>query len=203
MLVQAMVNLDMIDTMGMGIHRMFMEQRKRYFPLPEYDLTDPDKVVLTIYGTILDENYTNLLYDRSDLSLADVLVLDRVQKKQLIDKATAAQFRKKELLEGRYPALYVSASVAAVTDEKAQYIKNRAFDDDHYEDLIYQFLLKYKSATKKEVETLLFNKLPDVLNEKQKYSKIGNLLTRLRKNGLITNIGGSPKKAKWILVQRQ
>ena len=32
-LVNAMVNLDMIDTMGYGIKKMFLEQRKRYFPL--------------------------------------------------------------------------------------------------------------------------------------------------------------------------
>lgn len=62
-LVQAMVNLDMIDTMGMGIRRMFMEQRKRYFPLPEYDLKDPNHVRLTIYGKLLDENYSTILFE--------------------------------------------------------------------------------------------------------------------------------------------
>jgi ATP-dependent DNA helicase RecG len=201
LLVQAMVNLDMIDTMGMGIRRMFLEQRKRYFPLPEYDVSDPNKVTVTIYGKILDENYSNLLFQQADLSLQDVLVLDRVQKKQVIDKAVAGQFRKRGLLEGRYPSLYVSAGVAAATNDKAQYIKNKAFDDDHYEELIKQFLLKYRSASKKEIEALLLNKLPEVLTQKQKISKIGNLLTRMRKNKLIKNIGGSAKKSKWALAE--
>lgn len=200
LLVQAMVNLDMIDTMGMGIRRMFMEQRKRYFPLPEYDVSDPNKVTLTIHGKLLDENYSNLLFQQADLSLQDVVVLDRIQKKRPIDKAIAGQFRRRGLLEGRYPSLYVSAGVAAVTNDKAQYIKNKAFDDDHYEDLIHQFLLKYHSATRKDIESLLLNKLPDVLTEKQKVKKIGNILGRMQKKDLIENIGGSKKKSKWVLI---
>ena len=200
LLAQAMVNLDMIDTMGMGIHRMFVAQRKRYFPLPEYDVSDPSKVTLTIHGKILDKNYSNLLFEHADMSLSDVLVLDRIQKKQVIDKAIAQQFRKKGLVEGRYPNLYVSAKVAAITGEKAQYIKNKAFDDDHYEELVHKFILKYHSATRKDIEALLLNKLPDVLTEKQKIKKIGNILGRMQKKDLIKNIGGSKKKSNWILV---
>jgi ATP-dependent DNA helicase RecG len=43
-LAQAMVNLDMIVTMGYGIKTMFIKQRQRYFPMPEYDLTQPEQV---------------------------------------------------------------------------------------------------------------------------------------------------------------
>jgi ATP-dependent DNA helicase RecG len=200
-LVQAMVNLDMIDTMGMGIHRMFVEQRKRYFPLPEYDISDPDRVSVTIYGKILDKNYSNLLFEHSDLSLSDVLVLDRVQKRQPIDKETARQFRKRELLEGRYPNLFVSARVAVVTGQKEQYIKNRAFDDNHYEELVCQFISKYGSATKREIESLLLSKLPDIFSNQQKKYKVGNIIARMRRKDLIKNIGGSYKKSKWVLVE--
>jgi ATP-dependent DNA helicase RecG len=31
-----MVALKLIDTVGSGIRRMFIEQRKRFFPLPDY-----------------------------------------------------------------------------------------------------------------------------------------------------------------------
>ncbi|WP_211182230.1 RNA-binding domain-containing protein [Advenella sp. EE-W14] len=37
-LTDAMVNLNMIDTIGSGIRKMFLIQKKRFFPLPEYDL---------------------------------------------------------------------------------------------------------------------------------------------------------------------
>ena len=38
-LTQAMVQLNMIDTMGFGIRSMHEAQRKRYFPMPDYDIT--------------------------------------------------------------------------------------------------------------------------------------------------------------------
>ena len=39
-----MVELNMIDTIGSGIKRMFEYQMERYFPLPTYDLSDSEKV---------------------------------------------------------------------------------------------------------------------------------------------------------------
>ena len=44
----------MIDTLGMGIRRMFQQQRERYLPMPEYDLSNCDRVVLSIYGRQID-----------------------------------------------------------------------------------------------------------------------------------------------------
>ena len=34
-LAEAMVNLNMIDTQGGGIKRMFQKQRQRFFPMPD------------------------------------------------------------------------------------------------------------------------------------------------------------------------
>ncbi len=85
-LVQAMVNLNMIDTMGEGIRRMFQEQRKRFFPLPDFDFSDKNHVRLTIYGKLIDENYSRLLMEREDLSLPEVLALDQIQKKKKVSK---------------------------------------------------------------------------------------------------------------------
>ena len=39
-LADAMVNVNMIDTMGYGIRRMFLQQRQRFYPLPDFDLTN-------------------------------------------------------------------------------------------------------------------------------------------------------------------
>ena len=33
-----MVNVNMIDTMGYGIQRMFIQQRHRFYPLPDFDI---------------------------------------------------------------------------------------------------------------------------------------------------------------------
>lgn len=196
-LVQAMVNLDMIDTMGMGIRRMFMEQRKRYFPLPEYDLKDPNHVYLTIYGKLIDENYSSVLIENQDLSLDEVIALDNIQKHRVVSKEAVQKLRKKKLVEGRYPNLFVAAHIAAVTDDRAQYIKNKAFDADHYQQLILKFLDRYKSAKRQELDTLLMDKLPEILNLTQKENKIGNLLGMMKRKGLIEN-RGSRKKPEWF-----
>lgn len=86
-LAQAMVNLNMIDTMGYGIHTMFKEQRKRFFPLPDYSKTEPEKVTLEIYGQVLDINYSKLLLEKTDLPLSIVIMLDRMQKNLPIEPA--------------------------------------------------------------------------------------------------------------------
>jgi len=86
-LAQAMVNLGMIDTLGYGIHTMYLSQRNRYFPLPDYFLFESQKVILQIYGHTIDENYSKLLIERKDLPLSHVVLLDRVQKKLQITKS--------------------------------------------------------------------------------------------------------------------
>jgi ATP-dependent DNA helicase RecG len=49
-------------------------------------------------------------------------------------------------------------------------------------------LQHFKSATRKEIDKLLWNKLSDALDKDQKLKKIDNLLTMLRSNGQIKNI---------------
>lgn len=196
-LVQAMVNLDMIDTLGTGIRRMFFEQRKRYFPLPEYDFEDFNHVILTIYGKLIDENYSRTLIEHNDLSISEVMALDSIQKKHEVSKDIVLELRKKKLIEGRFPNIFVSSHVAAVTDNRAQYIKNRAFDNDHYKQLILKFIKEYGSATRKDIDILLFDKLPAILGDLQKKNKIGNLLGLMRKEGIIEN-SGTIKDPKWV-----
>ena len=195
-LVQAMVNLDMIDTMGMGIRRMFLEQRKRNFPLPEYNLEDSNHVHLVIYGKLIDENYSRILIENQDLSIAEVMALDSVQKKREISKKAIQMLKKKKLIEGRYPNIFVSASIAQATNKRAQYIKNRAFDADHYEQLILKFIDRYGTATRADIETLIIDKLPEILDQTQKENKVGNLISKMRKEGLIRNTGSS-RNPKW------
>lgn len=80
-LVAAMVNLNMIDSVGSGIKRLFDIQRNRYFPLPEFDLTR-HSVTLTILGKILDINYARKLASNKDISLEEIIHLDQSQKKK-------------------------------------------------------------------------------------------------------------------------
>lgn len=115
--------------------------------------------------------------------------MDKIQKKQKVSKEAVAGLKKKNLVEGRYPNVFISSAIAEISADKARYIKNRGFDDAHYERLILEYIEKYKEASRKDVEQLILDKLSDVLNGKQKQNKINNLLSKMRRKGLIKNIG--------------
>jgi ATP-dependent DNA helicase RecG len=199
-LAQAMVELNMIDTMGYGIHEIYKGQARRYFPLPDYDLSELDAVRLTVYGGVVDPAYSRLLIQKTDLSLTDVLALDRVQKKLPIPDEAAIRLRRGKLIEGRKPNFYVSAAVAEATANKADYIRTRAQDDAFYAKLLTDYLEKFGQANRAEINQLLMGKLSDALNDKQKYNKISSLLTRLRRQGAIVNTG-SDTASCWQLRQ--
>lgn len=200
-LADAMAKLNMIDSVGYGIHLMFVEQRKRFYPLPDYLLDDPDKVVVSIPGKVIDHSYTALLMEKHDLPLDRVILLDRVQKRRKLTKAEAAMLRREQLIEGRYPAVYVAAHVAAATGDKAQYIRNRAFDDQHYRAMIVEYLRKYSHASREDLDRLLLDKLSDVLTDTQKSNKIRNLRKSLVDDGVIRN-EGSRKFPRYVLTKK-
>ncbi|MEI7907186.1 MAG: RNA-binding domain-containing protein [Bacteroidota bacterium] len=199
-LTQAMAELNMIDTMGYGIHLIYRGQVQRYFPLPDYDLSQPGAVKMTLYGGVVDPAYSRLLIQKTDLPLVDILALDRVQKKLPIPDEAAGRLRKAGLIEGRKPNFHVSALVADATASKVDYIQTRAQDDKFYAKLITDYLEKFGQADRTEVNKLLMNKLSDALSEKQKEDKIGNLLTNMRRSGKIVNTG-SRKTPKWELAE--
>ena len=195
-LAEAMVNLNMIDTIGSGIKRMFIEQRNRFFPLPDYDLSSPRKVVVRIPGSIGDENYTRMLINNTDLSLKTVILLDKVQKSIPLDEGEIKKLRKLGLIEGRKPNLFVAAKVAKATGRKVDYIRNSGFDNQYYRDMVLEYIKQFKEATRNEIEGLLLEKLPDVLSEQQKKDKVKNILQWLKSNGKIELTTGK----KWVLV---
>ncbi len=195
-LAQAMAELNMIDTMGYGIYEMHVGQAKRYFPMPDYDLSEPGVVKMTIYGSIVDPAYSRMLIQKTDLSLSDILALDRVQKHLPLDDETLRHLRHSGLIEGRKPNVYVSAAVATATATKADYIRTRAQDDEFYAKLLMDYLEKFGGATRKEIDRLLLPKLSEVLTEEQKTNKINNLLTKMRRKGIIIN-AGSDKASLW------
>lgn len=115
--------------------------------------------------------------------------MDQVQKRLEVPDAAIQALKRKGLVEGRRPNLRVSAAVAAASSQQAKYIKTSAFDDQHYADLVLKSLSKFGSASRKQIDELLWDKLSDALNDAQKKSKIGNILTRLRVDGAIFNAG--------------
>ena len=200
-LAQAMTELNMIDTMGYGIHAMYSGQARRYFPMPDYDLSDPHAVKMTVYGHVVDPAYSRMLIQKTDLPLTDILCLDRIQKKLPVPVAIIRHLRRCGLIEGRKPNIHVSAVVARATASKAEYILTRAQDDAFYVRLITDYLTQFGNATREEIDKLLTVKLSEALDEEQKKNKIANLLTNMRRSGLIINIS-SRTAPQWILAER-
>lgn len=190
-LAQAMVNLNMIDTAGMGIRRSFEKLRERFFPMPDYDLSEENRVKVTIYGKIIDERYSKILLENTDLSLVEVMLLDRVQKNIMITKEQSDLLRKNKLIEGRYPNIYVSKGISEIVDDKVSYTKKSGFNDQYYKDLVLKYIKDFGSITKKDLDELLISKLPDNLNKEQKKTKIKYLVNVClqKKEGRIKNIG--------------
>lgn len=203
LLAEAMVNFHMIDTATSGIKKVFRIQKEKYFPMPDYDLSNTNQVSVTVYGKVLNEQYTYILFNRPELSLETVYLLDRIQKGEgkKLSRESIEYLRKHKLIEGRYGAYYLAADVAQSIEEEASYIKNKGFNDQYYKDMIVQYLEKYGKAQRKDIRNLLWDKLPDILNDKQKNSKITTLLTALRIKNIIATDSPNQQKSYWILVR--
>jgi ATP-dependent DNA helicase RecG len=199
LLAEAMVNLNMIDTQGGGIKRMFQKQMQRFFPMPDYNFSEPDRVQVSISGNILDEQYSQLLMERSDLDLWQVILLDRVQKRLRITSEAHRALKSAALVEGRYPNLLIAARVARLTGQKARHIRERGFNKQYYLDAIEALIREHQPIPRLEIDRLLMDKLPEVLSESQKKAKIHNLMAELSRKGRIENRGSRGKPA-WHTV---
>ena len=184
-LVKAMVNIKMIDTQGYGIHKMFQSQKERYLPMPDYDQSTADEVVLNLPGTVIDENYSLMLLANQNLSLTDAVLLDQVQKGKLISDAAIKKLRKQKLIEGRKPHLYVSKQIAKSTNKEVEYTLKKGFDELECQEWIIKALKDHTALSRKQVDELLWGKLPLSYTEEQKRVKIKNLLAKMRKQHII------------------
>ena len=200
-LCNAMVNLYMIDTNSMGIPMIYQIQRDKCFPLPTYDLNTVNRVKVTVYGKILDKNYTQLLRSDAELNMRTVFLLDQVQKQETISKENFKELKKQGLVEGRYPNIFVSFKVADIVGQKAAYVRNKGLDDDICKQLIVKALESMGEARKKDLMEVLEKALPEVLSEEQKSKKVSNLLQTLKRENKIESIG-SNRYAKWCLYKK-
>ena len=201
-LCNAMANMYMIDTNSMGIPMIYQIQRNKYFPLPTYDLNTINRVKVTVFGKILDKNYTQLLYSNAELDIQTVFLLDKVQKKEIISKEQFNILKKDGLVEGRYPNIFVSFKIANIVDQKANYIRNKGLDDDICKQLIIKALQTLGEASKQDLMKVLNKALPEILSDAQKSKKVSNLLQNLKAQNIIT-ISGSNRYAKWKLAKKE
>lgn len=201
LLADAMVKFHMIDTATSGIKKVYCIQKEKFFPMPDYDLLTANQVSVKVYGKTLDERYTHMLFEHPELDLETVFLLDQIQKGhgQKLPQNAVALLRKHHLVEGRANSLYLSAEVAKTIEEETEYIKNKAFDDQYYRDMIIDYLEKFGKAQRKDIRKLLWDKFPAVLSDRQKERKILTLLTALKRANKIETDSANKQISNWIL----
>jgi ATP-dependent DNA helicase RecG len=197
-LATAMFNLKMVDTAGGGIRKMFLAQRKRFFPMPDYNLSD-NRVEVTLIGKVLDLNYARLLASDGSLTLEEIMLLDCVQKQQPLTADQIASLRSKQLIEGRKPNFFIAKSVAQKTGQKVQYSKNKGLTNEQVESFILKALTEHAEMERAEINRMVWDILPAWMDEKKKRTRVENLLRVLRESGKITNHRNGPKSI-WRLA---
>ncbi len=198
-LVHAMASLGMVDRMGYGLHDNFLRQRQRYFPLPDFDLTQAGTVRYVLHGQLLDENYSRLLLTLSDLPLAQIVALDRIQKGETPDLSALKELRQAQLVSGNRPRLIINDHALIQAAHRAAYVRNRAQDFEHYRKLVLDYLRLYPGSSRKELNELLLPKLPEALNASQRSDYVHNLLGKLKSAGLV-RVEGFKRGARWFWV---
>jgi ATP-dependent DNA helicase RecG len=191
-LVEAMKNLDMIETQGGGIRKIFNFQKQRFFPLPNYNFED-NKVKVTITGKILDENFAKIIIKNSNLGLDEIILLDKVQKHKEISENEFKHLKKLKYIEGSRLNFYLSYHIIESTNDEnlqAEYLANRSFDDSHFKDMILECLKKWGKTKRNKIDNLIIPKLSTVLSEEKKKNKVTNYLSALRMEGKIINTAG-------------
>ena len=119
-----------------------------------------------------------------------------------ISKEQSDYLKKDNLIEGRYPKIYVSSNIAKIVDEKAQYMDNKGLDNRFYKDYIVDYIKKFKQVSRQDINNLIYPRLPSNFSEDEKNQRVKYLLTILRKEKIIEN-QGSYTKPIWKLVKNK
>ena len=191
-LCNAMVNFNMIDIVGRGIRKIFNEQWKRHFPMPDYEIDAANKeVAVRLYGNAINEKYTTLLKENKDLTLEDCILLDAVQKEHRINETDANNLLNRGLVEGEYPDLTISLSIARQTKQVPEYTRLKGLEKDKLKQMVIQFLQNSGSegARREFIYKYLKDVLPSNKTEEQQLRIVGRLLVEMNEEGLIGKEG--------------
>lgn len=78
----------------------------------------------------MSESYSRLLCARPDLPMDIVYLLDKVQKNEAITQEHAAKLHELKLVEGRYPHLSITNSLAIDTEQEVSYTQSKDLNEE-------------------------------------------------------------------------
>lgn len=200
-LCQAMVHFNMIDTVSRGIKKMFTEQWQRRFPMPDYEIdNDKQQVAVRIYGTSIDERYTNMLKNNNSLTLWDCISLDAIQKGHRIDETVAQDMIQRGLIEGEAPNYRISLTVAKKTKQLSGYTRVVGLERNKIKHMVLQYIQNAgpEGAKRSEIMEYLGGTLPSRNTPDQNGQMVGNILKELASEGKIQSI-----KQRWYAMETE
>ena len=194
-----MVDFNMIDTVSRGIKKMFNEQWRRHFPMPDYEIDARNrKVSVRIYGNEINKQYTNLLKTNNSLTLWDCISLDAVQKGRTIHEDVAQDLLNRGLIEGEAPNYTISLGIAKATRQLQDYTKQKGLDKEKIKQMILQYLKNAGTdgAKRDSIYEYVKDVMPQVKTHEQQLRLLGDILSTLSTDKLIY-----PKGRTWFLKE--
>ena len=198
-LCRAMVDFNMIDTVSRGIKKMFNEQWRRHFPMPDYEIDAKNrKVSVRIYGNEINEQYTNLLKTNKSLTLWDCISLDAIQKGRTIHEDIAQDLLNRGLIEGEAPNYTISLGIAKATRQLQGYTKQKGLDKEKIKQMILLYLKNAGTdgAKRDSIYEYVKDVMPQVKTHEQQLRLLGDILSALSTDKLIY-----PKGRTWFLKE--
>lgn len=187
-LCRAMVDFNMIDTVSRGIKKMFNEQWRRHFPMPDYEIDAKNrKVSVRIYGNEINKQYTNLLKTNDSLTLWDCISLDAVQKGRTIHEDVAQNLLNRGLIEGEASNYTISLGIAKATNQLQGYTKQKGLDKEKMKQMILQYLKNAGTdgAKRDSIYEYIKDVMPQVKTHEQQLRLLGDILSALSVDKLI------------------
>lgn len=196
-----MVHFNMIDTVSRGIKKMFTEQWQRRFPMPDYEIdNDKQQVAVRIYGTSIDERYTNMLKNNDSLTLWDCISLDAIQKGHRIDETVAQDMIQRGLIEGETPNYRISLTVAKKTRQLSGYTRVVGLERDKIKHMVLQYIQNVGAdgARRSDIMEYLSGTLTNRNTPEQNSQMVGNILKELATEGIVKSV-----KQRWYEMKTE
>ncbi len=160
--------------------------------MPDYEIdNDRQQVAVRIYGTSIDERYTNMLKNNDSLTLWDCISLDAIQKGHRIDETVAQDMIQRGLIEGEAPNYRISLTVAKKTKQLSGYTRVVGLERDKIKHMVLQYIQNAGSdgAKRSDIMEYLAGTLPSRNTPEQNLVLLKNIMNEMKNENKISTDG--------------
>jgi ATP-dependent DNA helicase RecG len=125
------------------------------------------------------------LFKHPELSLEDVIALDKVQKKIPLNDAEIRRLRELKIVIGLDSNLKIVIDYSPISYQE-------------YRQMILNLIKINGSATREDIVNLIMPTLPSNVPMEKRQRRISNITSKLAQDKLIKNISKSTKSSVWV-----